>query len=333
LLLESSNEITTTDTTQPISMVNDIVTTYLKTAETTAINKVITSSDTRLDVCKPFVFEYSTTYSVKTAIFEIATSQDFSNAKSFVLNSNSISFQNLLINTKYYYRLTLIKANDVGVYTQGVITTAKTPRILTIDGVYNVRDIGGWQTSANIKQGLLYRGTELDALYEAGYCITEKGISQMQELGIVTDLDLRGYVTPSSLPFASKIGVASPMYAETFDASNNSRVYKIFSSFAQPQNYPMYVHCIYGADRTGTMCFLLEALLGVRETELVIDYELTHLNGCTGGHHRARTEFVEFLSSLNNYDGDNLQQKTQSYLTSIGITEQQIQLIKDIFLG
>ena len=38
---------------------------------------------------------------------------------------------------------------------------------------------------------------------------------------------------------------------------------------------PVYFHCIYGADRTGTLAFLLESLLGVGENELAKDYELT----------------------------------------------------------
>ncbi|MBQ3494005.1 MAG: tyrosine-protein phosphatase [Clostridia bacterium] len=329
LLLESSNEITTTDTTQPISMVNDIVTIYLKTAETTAINEIITSYETRMDICKPFVFEYSTNYSVKNAIFEIATSQDFSNSKSFILNSNSISLQNLLINTNYYYRLTLIKANDVGVYTQGVITTAKTPRILTIDGVYNVRDIGGWQTSANIKQGLLFRGTEIDGVYEKSYCATANGIKQLKDLSVLTDFDLRNTYSASPIN-CEKLYFAAPMYEATFESGSNTVVKNMFTELSKPKNYPMYLHCTYGCDRTGTICYLLEALLGVNENELIIDYELSSLAPLWAT--RDNNSFVAFVNKLKSYTGDNLQQKTQSYLTSIGITEQQIQSIKDIFL-
>ncbi len=38
---------------------------------------------------------------------------------------------------------------------------------------------------------------------------------------------------------------------------------------------PVFFHCIFGADRTGTLAFLMEALLGVGENQLAIDYELT----------------------------------------------------------
>lgn len=37
----------------------------------------------------------------------------------------------------------------------------------------------------------------------------------------------------------------------------------------------VYIHCMVGADRTGTLAFLLEALLGVSESDLSKDFELT----------------------------------------------------------
>ena len=37
----------------------------------------------------------------------------------------------------------------------------------------------------------------------------------------------------------------------------------------------MYFHCAGGADRTGTLAFLIEALVGVSENDLSKDYELT----------------------------------------------------------
>ena len=38
---------------------------------------------------------------------------------------------------------------------------------------------------------------------------------------------------------------------------------------------PVYFHCKTGADRTGTLAFLIESLLGVTETDKSIDFELT----------------------------------------------------------
>ena len=41
----------------------------------------------------------------------------------------------------------------------------------------------------------------------------------------------------------------------------------------------VYFHCAGGADRTGTLAFLIEALLGVSESDLSKDYELTTFDG------------------------------------------------------
>ena len=41
----------------------------------------------------------------------------------------------------------------------------------------------------------------------------------------------------------------------------------------------VYFHCHGGADRTGTLAFLLEALLGVSESDLSKDFELTTYAG------------------------------------------------------
>ncbi len=44
---------------------------------------------------------------------------------------------------------------------------------------------------------------------------------------------------------------------------------------ADRENYPIYLHCTYGNDRTGTICYLLEALLGVRDEDLLKEYRLS----------------------------------------------------------
>ena len=43
-------------------------------------------------------------------------------------------------------------------------------------------------------------------------------------------------------------------------------------------NY-IYFHCKVGADRTGTVAYLLEGLLGVPDEARYREYELTHLGG------------------------------------------------------
>ena len=48
----------------------------------------------------------------------------------------------------------------------------------------------------------------------------------------------------------------------------------------------VYYHCFGGADRTGTVGFLLNGLLGVSYTDLVIDFELTSYSSINNEHIR-----------------------------------------------
>ncbi len=323
-------KIQTTIPTTPINMVDDLVINYMQTAATTSISNYISSYSTRMDVCKPFTFSYTYEGEIQTAFFELSESAAFESFKKHTLTSNSLTLQNLKVDTTYFYRLVLISSTNDAVYSTGSFVTSKTPRILNIDGAYNVRDIGGWQTSANIKQGLLFRGTEIDGKFETKYTATETGLKELKALGIVTDFDLRGSGNATPLQGVKKLYFSSPMYSAALTSTYNTRMCNMFTELAKPENYPMYIHCTYGCDRTGTICYLLEALLGVSDVELFIDYELSslHLSGRT----RNNDEFKSFLSDIAAFEGNTKQEKVTTYLFSIGITEEQIQLIKDIFL-
>ena len=61
----------------------------------------------------------------------------------------------------------------------------------------------------------------------------------------------------------------------------------------------MYFHCHGGSDRTGTLAFLLEGLLGVSESDLSKDFELTYYsgssrkrNGSTGWFYKPMVQYI-----------------------------------------
>ena len=73
-----------------------------------------------------------------------------------------------------------------GSVSSGVFYTADTVRTLSIDGVTNTRDLGGWKTidgKYRVKYGVAYRGAEMDG-------VTAEGIAAAADLGIKTDVDL-----------------------------------------------------------------------------------------------------------------------------------------------
>ena len=78
---------------------------------------------------------------------------------------------------------------------------------------------------------------------------------------------------------------ASELY---YHASSTQYIKDIFDLLSEEKNYPVYFHCVWGADRTGTLAFLINGLLGVSYEDLVKDYEMT-----TFSHSGKRTWVVD----------------------------------------
>ena len=52
---------------------------------------------------------------------------------------------------------------------------------------------------------------------------------------------------------------------------------KVITYLTDNENKAIYFHCAGGADRTGALAFLIEALLGVSESDMSKDFELTSM--------------------------------------------------------
>ena len=301
------------------------------------LNDYLISSE-RVDAQKPVGIHISTNKS-KASYYkiELADNAQFDNARVDYLHAEygTYTFEHLYVNTEYYYRVTAYTVK--GTFSEiGRFVTADTPRILSIEGAYNVRDIGNWQTDSGkrIKQGLLIRGTEIDGAKEPGYHITNKGLDDLLYVyGIKMDFDLRNKEhTPLGMDaLGSRVEhkyYNSPMYTTIFTDDGKALIGAIFKDIANPANYPMYLHCTYGADRTGTVCYLLEAVLGVSAEDCLKDYSLTS--------HTELSNILTVTEGLKQYDTTGtmtLKEMAAAYLLDCGLTEQDITTIRDIFLG
>lgn len=280
----------------------------------------------------------------------ISTDEGFASecTESYLVNSNSLTLSHLFTGTQYYWYVLYTEIgeegneiNTVAVSTRS-FTTAESPRCLKIEGVSNTRDIGGLKAmdGYRIKQGMIYRGGKLEDITDAGKEFF------LNYLGLKTDLDLR-------TPGEGGAGGKSPLGDDVNYVNLDGRYYtgdkgisndygkELFAQeirlFADPDNYPIYIHCSLGRDRTGTLAMVIEGLLGVEKNDLMMDYELSVFS-VTGtldnaGVKAIRGNIQATYNFINKgYQGESFAEKTEKYLLDIGITAEEIQAIRDILL-
>ena len=279
-----------------------------------------------------------------TAPFSLELAPDNRQPRRIVTSDTTLPVYNLLVGVNYTWTLTDAK----GEKRSGHFRTAWTPRLIAVpdrDAMpINVRDIGGYATvsGARVRQGLVYRGTEMTAWKNIGLAemTPANGDVLVKELGIRTDLDLR-YPQQIAKFTASEISptVQWRHYAvnayKPFTPEMNELFRDTMRTFAQRENYPIYVHCSGGADRTGEICFLLCSLLGVSDDDLFLDYELTSLARLPRP--RKMSYFQAWLKRVAAFSPDegnglSYQAKTENYLLGIGLTPQEIAAIREILL-
>jgi protein tyrosine/serine phosphatase len=143
------------------------------------------------------------------------------------------------------------------------------------------------------------------------------------DLGIRFDMDLRSEADNKGNALGANVihkNYPIAQYSGVLTEKGSVPVRALFAELADPKNYPLYLHCTYGADRTGTICYLLEALLGVSDVDLRREYELT-----TFTHGMVATEeFVAFVTRIEAMEGSTTQEKVENYLLSIGVTPEEI---------
>jgi protein-tyrosine phosphatase len=233
-------------------------------------------------------------------------------------------------------------ADSLGASAKGEFSTADAaPRLIRIEGVPNVRDLGGRITADGhrVRQGLLFRSAGLNHnsykkdgnMVHGGKRLSPAERSRINSLyAIRTDLDLRRPdevfgMTASPLGESVKwINLRYTTYGALTNRSSLARARQIYREMLNTNNYPLVFHCIAGADRTGTLALVMNGLLGVSRDDALKDYLATGYKdyGITDPRHLRMLD--DFLAAVDSYPGKTFQEKIESHFKSLGFAEEEL---------
>lgn len=189
----------------------------------------------------------------------------------------------------------------------------------------NVRDLGGWTCDGGtVKYGKMFRGGEFQE--------TDLDIF-LNQLGIRHELNLRGTeeAEQNITILRNHVGFTCPKLYTWYTIKDRDETWKEILRCAfdcATKNKPMYFHCSAGADRTGTVACILEAILGVSQSDIDKDYELTSF--ATGvstdnvARRRNESEWTGLINQINALTGSTFRDKVINWVASLGFTADEI---------
>jgi protein tyrosine/serine phosphatase len=237
------------------------------------------------------------------------------------------------------------------------------------EGCFNFRDIGGYQAAdgRTVRWGRYYRAGRQDRMTDADLARTrELEIATQIDLRRPDEARDQG---PGPLPdmgatyhnipvipeggsdhlsrLVGDTGISGKRYLGYLEFGPESWL-RMFEIFAEADDHPIVLHCTAGKDRTGVSTAFLLSVLGIDRSVIEADYILTNLDvgrqadfierttGYPEGMDRASLVHAagvpedamrDFLDGLDERWGGAL-----GYLTSIGVTDDTMQAVREAFL-
>ena len=237
------------------------------------------------------------------------------------------------------------------------------------EGCFNFRDIGGYlnQDGRRVKKGLYFRAgrqdrmTDKDLAHLSGLNISTQIDLRKQEEVLDQGrgpLEAMGanYINIAVIPeggsdklnkLVGDTGISGKRYLGYLEFGPTSWL-RLFGILAEQENLPVLLHCTAGKDRTGVSTAFLLSVLGVSREVIEADYLLTNLDterqadfiestvGYPEGYDREKMITIagvpqdamkDFLDGVESKWGSVVE-----YLQKIGITQDQMNKIRDNFL-
>lgn len=244
----------------------------------------------------------------------------------------------------------IIRNSSDQIVSAGLLKPTGTLRMINGGGnTFNIRDLGGWACDGGkLDYGKIFRGCELNG---DNYHITltdEQKYLFTDFLGIRDEIDLRGnsevdgddqtygtddditssalgdsvdYVRYPIVAYANGMNLSNAVYT----ANYANLIKQIASDLSAGR--PMYIHCMQGADRTGTICALIEGICGVSQSDIDMDYELTTFAG-QGTRRRSGSDYKGMIELINSFEGETFRDKILYYMLNAGVTIDEINTIR-----
>ena len=265
---------------------------------------------------QPNKYDTGITGNINVYEYDEATDTISNTQATYVSNDNG-KLYNFIPGKTYYW----VSATDST--KNGYVRPTGERRLITIPGTTrqtrNVRDLGGLPVDTN-GDGTIDGTTKFAKIYrgEKIWGTSRNGVTraQFEKLGIYNEFDLR---TPGSEIVASEedqlstyipfeivhykidhTDFGSPATEPRFNGKSyyqlarDAAIDVMQRIVAGNDDYAIYFHCRVGSDRTGTLAYILEGLLGVPTEYRHSDYELSTFFGL-----RERTRY--YLNKSDNY--------------------------------
>jgi len=247
---------------------------------------------------------------------------------------------NLVPGTTYYWQ---VSVSNLVVANGKFATRGLLHQIYFAPNLRNGRDLGGWKglDGKTIVFRKLYRGGAIH-----GSRLTEEGRKEMRAEGIRAEVDLReASDVPSSSPLGTDIAFLAPGFDEGYNHMIRDNQPKVKETFCWVvarlrEGKPVYFHCAAGRDRTATLAVLFEGALGMSDSDMAKDYELTYFSPADwsmykGGY--AHTWDSYSFSSIRKYifehtDSGSYAERIVKYLLQIGVPQQDIDDLRAMML-
>ena len=260
------------------------------------------------------------------------------------LTTGRFEWDNFRVGCRYHWS---VDVAGKGSATGSFFTEDRPPRLIRVPGVPNVRDLGGWRTAdgRRVKQGLLYRSANL--CENASECpgelprmrLNDSGVNFMTNaLGICTELDLRspreceGLVGSPLGQSVHRVEISSGCYSQMDEPWAKEACRKALELVGDEKNLPLLFHCSSGQDRTGTLAFLINGLLGVSPEDLVRDWEASALWKDEHDWFNRNNTYAALLAVIGKYPGETLNERIESYVKSTGFSDKDIARLRQLML-